>query len=50
MTPIQMMTAFAAAVNDGKLVTPHVVKKVLDENNNVVKNIETTVKETGYFF
>ena len=44
VTPIQMITAFAAVVNDGKLVTPHVVKKVLDENNNVVKNIETTVK------
>lgn len=44
VTPIQMITVMAAVVNGGKLVTPHVVQKILDEDGNVVKNVETEVK------
>lgn len=44
VTPIQMITIMAAVVNGGKLVTPHVVQKILDEDGNVVKNVETQVK------
>ena len=37
ISPIQMMTAFAATVNGGYLVTPHVVKQVIDQDGNIVK-------------
>ena len=39
-----MITATAAVVNGGYVVQPHVVKQVLDQNNNVVENIGTTIK------
>ena len=44
VTPIQMLTAAAAAVNGGKLLTPHVVEKVLDSDGNVVEEIGTEVR------
>ncbi len=44
VTPIQMITAAAAIANGGNLVQPHVVKEILDENGNIVKTIDTTVK------
>ncbi len=44
VTPIQMITTMAAVVNGGKLVTPYVVKKILDEDGNVVKNVEPTIR------
>ena len=44
ITPIQMLTAFCAAVNGGKLVTPHIVKEVTDEDGNVIKSAETTIR------
>ncbi len=44
VTPIQMITAFSAVVNGGKLVQPHVVKQVLDPSGNVVEEVGTTVK------
>ncbi len=44
ITPIQMITAFCAVVNGGKLVTPHVVKQMLDANGNVVETYGTKVK------
>ena len=44
ITPIQMITAIAAAVNGGKVVEPHVVKQILDQDGNVVKTVDTTVK------
>lgn len=43
-TPIQMITAISAAVNGGYLVTPHIVKQVLDHEGNVVKTIGRDVK------
>lgn len=44
ITPIQMITAYAAVVNGGYLVEPYVVSKIVDANGNVVKSEETTVK------
>lgn len=44
ITPIQMITAYAAVVNGGYLVTPHVVSKIVDTNGNVIKTTETSVK------
>ncbi len=43
-TPIQMITAVASLGNGGKLMTPYVVAKVLDENGNIVSETEPTVK------
>lgn len=47
VTPIQFITALAAVANDGKLIEPHIVKKVLytDENGNtsVVKEVKPKV-------
>ncbi|MCI8501380.1 MAG: PASTA domain-containing protein [Oscillospiraceae bacterium] len=44
ITPLQMITATAAVVNGGYVVQPHVVKQVLDQNNNVVETVGATVK------
>ena len=44
ITPIQMITAMCAIANGGKLVTPHVVSKVLDSDGNVISATETKVK------
>ena len=43
VTPIQLITAFSAAVNGGYLYTPHVVKQIIDSDGNVVENIESTL-------
>ncbi|MBQ8569780.1 MAG: PASTA domain-containing protein [Oscillospiraceae bacterium] len=44
ITPLQMITAYAAVVNGGYLLQPYVVSKVVDANGNIVKTAETTVK------
>jgi stage V sporulation protein D (sporulation-specific penicillin-binding protein) len=44
ITPIQLITAIAASANGGYLVQPHVVKEETDQNGNVIKDFDTTVK------
>lgn len=44
ITPLQMCTAVAAAVNGGYLVTPHVVDKITDSNGNVIEEIGANVR------
>lgn len=44
VTPIEMITAYAAVVNGGNLVTPYVVDKIVDSNGNVVKQFEPEIK------
>lgn len=44
LTPLQMITAYAAAINGGYLVTPHVVDKIVDSTGNVIKTNATEVK------
>lgn len=44
ITPIQMITAYAAVVNGGYLVTPYIVDKIVDSDGNVVKQFEPTIK------
>ena len=44
ISPIQMITAAAAAVNGGYLVQPHVVGKILDSDGNIVKSVEGNIK------
>ena len=44
VTPLQMITAAAAAVNGGYLLKPYVVKEIIDSNGNVVQSTTRTVK------
>ena len=44
ITPLQMITAYAAVVNGGYLVTPYVVNKIVDSEGNIVKEFEPTIK------
>ena len=39
-TPLHILTAYAAAVNDGMLMEPKIVKELLDENGNSVDQVE----------
>lgn len=47
VTPIQYMTAFGAIANDGKMMEPHLAKRIIhtdeDGNTSVVKEIEPKV-------
>lgn len=42
-TTIQAITAFSALINGGKVVQPHVVSQILDEDGNVVMQNNTKV-------
>ncbi|MCL1881664.1 MAG: penicillin-binding transpeptidase domain-containing protein [Oscillospiraceae bacterium] len=44
ITPLQMITAFAACINGGYLVTPHVVSQITDNDGNVVSSNDAGVK------
>lgn len=44
VTPIQMITAISAIANGGKLMTPYVVAKQLDEDGNVISETQPTVR------
>ena len=41
LTPIQLLTAESACVNDGYLVQPHLLKQILDERGNVISETST---------
>ncbi len=43
ITPLQMITMVSAVANGGKLMKPHLVKQLVDENGNVVENYEPEV-------
>ncbi len=44
VTPMEMITAYCAAINGGYLLKPYVVEKVVDEDGNVVLKNERTVR------
>ena len=44
VTPIQLITAIAAAVNGGYLVQPHLVEKKLDANGKTVETVSSSYK------
>lgn len=44
LTPIEMITGYAAAINGGYLVQPHLVSKIVSSDGNVLETTETTVK------
>lgn len=43
VTSIQLTTAVAAVANDGKMVKPHLVKQIIDNNGKVIKKFEPEV-------
>lgn len=46
ITPLQLITAVSAVVNDGYMVQPHVVKEVIDEDGKVTQTTSTeTVRQ-----
>lgn len=40
VTMVQMASAISSVINGGNYYQPHLVKKIVDENGNTVKNIE----------
>ena len=46
VTPIQLLRAASAAVNGGRLVTPHVIAQITDQNGNTVEKTQTETVST----
>lgn len=44
VSPLQMITAISAVANDGKLMTPYLVSKVIDKDGNTVKETQPVVR------
>ncbi len=44
VTPLQLVTAISSVVNGGNLGTPHVVKQILDSDDNIVKTMDAQIK------
>ena len=44
VTPIQLCTAVAAAVNGGKLMEPYIVSQVMDPDGNIVSETKPTMR------
>lgn len=40
---VQLASAFASLINGGQYYQPHMVKKITDENNNLIEDIKGTV-------
>ena len=47
ITPMQLVKAAAAIANEGKLVTPHVVKEIENPDTGTVKTIQTNEERQG---
>ncbi|MDO5014949.1 MAG: penicillin-binding transpeptidase domain-containing protein [Clostridia bacterium] len=46
ITPLQILTAICSLGNDGKLMTPYIVDRVLDENQNtIIQNVPTVKRQ-----
>ncbi|MDI3508171.1 MAG: penicillin-binding protein 2 [Clostridiales bacterium] len=45
LTPIAMVRYISAVVNGGKVLTPHVVKQVVDNNGTVIETIQPEVQD-----
>lgn len=44
ITPMQMLMAVAAVSNGGYLLRPHIVKRIVDQDGNIVKSCEREVR------
>lgn len=45
VTPVQMLGAVNAIVNDGIYIQPYIIESVLDSNNNTIKEFNTEKKQ-----
>ena len=45
MTPLQLITAFSATINGGKLYRPYLVEKITDDNDIVIRRNTPFVRE-----
>ncbi len=41
ITPLQLITAYSAITNDGLMVKPRLIKSLIDDDGNILKNYET---------
>jgi stage V sporulation protein D (sporulation-specific penicillin-binding protein) len=44
ITPIQLANAVCAIANGGNLMVPRIVKQLIDEDGNIIKNFDTEVR------
>ncbi|MDI9494946.1 MAG: penicillin-binding transpeptidase domain-containing protein [Bacillota bacterium] len=44
ITPIQLTTAVSAIANGGNLMVPRIVKQLIDEDGNIIRNFDTEVR------
>lgn len=44
VTPLQMISAIATAVNGGNLMTPRIAKQLIDDKGNVIKTFDTEIR------
>lgn len=43
ITPVHLVTAYSAIANGGKLLKPHIIKEITDNQGNIVKKFEPEV-------
>jgi penicillin-binding protein 2 len=48
VTPLQVTTAFAAVANGGTLYQPQVVKKIIDNDKNVIKDFSPKILRQNF--
>jgi penicillin-binding protein 2 len=48
VTPLQMVRATAVVANGGKLLQPQLVKRIVDNNGNIVKTFEPIVQSSNF--
>lgn len=48
VTPLQVVTSFAALANGGKLLKPMLVKQIIDQNKEVVKSFEPQIVKENF--
>ncbi len=44
VTPIQMISAVSAVVNDGQKMKPYLIKEIKDSDGNIIKSFEPTIE------
>jgi len=48
VTPLEVVSAFASLINGGKLLSPQVVKQIIDKDKNIIKEFHTEVLADGF--
>lgn len=44
ITPLQLVDAFAATINGGKLMRPYIVSQIIDEDGNIIKENKPVIR------